>query len=414
MPFFDHLEELRWRIIWSLLALVVQARAGFFVLATRLDLLGMLKRPLDPYIDGEQLIALSITDPFFITFKLALTLGFILAAPVIVYQVWLFLAPALTKRSAPSCPRSTWASCSSASAWRGVPVRAAADGDVPGGLPDGEPQADVDGDAVLRLRDQAARGVRPGVPDAGRDPDPGVAGVGVLRSSSAKRRYAIRVITVTAALITPGDVASTILMMVPSCPAVRVEHRPDARVERGRARERSGGRGGSGSRGGNSLMSARTAMLAAFAVLMVLLPRRRRLRRSSSSPDTVLTPQERAMQRLRALGAVAGRIPPRTADDRCGHAQTGDGQAPGRGRAAIRIERDSVMNMLLGVPDYVATEYQGDTVRFEADSSRLELRGSQAQVAREGSQLVADSLIVYDERSPGRAATATPYCTPWA
>jgi sec-independent protein translocase protein TatC len=97
MPFFDHLEELRWRIIWSLLALIAGTALGFFV-AVRFDLLGVLKRPLDPYIAGEQLLALSITDPFFITFKLALTLGFILAAPIIVYQAWSFLAPALTRR----------------------------------------------------------------------------------------------------------------------------------------------------------------------------------------------------------------------------------------------------------------------------------------------------------------------------
>jgi sec-independent protein translocase protein TatC len=97
MPFLDHLEELRWRILWSLLALVVGTAAGFLV-AVHFDLLGVLKRPLDPYIGGEQLLALAITDPFFITFKLALTLGFVLAAPVITYQVWSFLAPALTSR----------------------------------------------------------------------------------------------------------------------------------------------------------------------------------------------------------------------------------------------------------------------------------------------------------------------------
>jgi sec-independent protein translocase protein TatC len=97
MPFFDHLEELRWRIIWSLLALILATALGFLV-AVRFDLLGWLKRPLDPYIGSEQLLALSITDPFFITFKLAFTLGVILSSPVIAYQIWLFLAPALTKR----------------------------------------------------------------------------------------------------------------------------------------------------------------------------------------------------------------------------------------------------------------------------------------------------------------------------
>jgi len=97
MPFFDHLEELRWRILWSILALFVCTGASFYV-ALRWDLLAVLKRPLDPYIGGQQLIALSLSGPFFITFKLALTLGFILALPIITYQVWSFFAPALTKR----------------------------------------------------------------------------------------------------------------------------------------------------------------------------------------------------------------------------------------------------------------------------------------------------------------------------
>jgi sec-independent protein translocase protein TatC len=97
MPFFDHLEELRWRILWSVLALFVCTGAAFYVVL-RFDLLALLKRPLDPYIEGKKLIELSLTGPFFMTFKLALTLGFIAALPIIAYQVWAFLAPALTKR----------------------------------------------------------------------------------------------------------------------------------------------------------------------------------------------------------------------------------------------------------------------------------------------------------------------------
>lgn len=97
MPFFDHLEELRWRIVWSLAALVGGTALGFWI-AVRFDLLALLKQPLNPYVAQTQLLALSVTDPFFITFKLALTLGFIMAAPIIIYQIWSFLSPALSKR----------------------------------------------------------------------------------------------------------------------------------------------------------------------------------------------------------------------------------------------------------------------------------------------------------------------------
>lgn len=98
MPFFDHLEELRWRLAWSLLALAMSTAVGFYV-AMRFDVLALLKRPLDPFIDADApLLALSVTTPFFITFKVALTMGVLLALPVIAYQVWSFLSPALTKR----------------------------------------------------------------------------------------------------------------------------------------------------------------------------------------------------------------------------------------------------------------------------------------------------------------------------
>lgn len=97
MPFLDHLEELRWRILWSLIALAIGAGIGFF-LVTRFDVIGILKRPLDPIIDSAKLIALSPTTPFVVTLKLALAGGFILVWPIIAYHAWVFLSPALLPR----------------------------------------------------------------------------------------------------------------------------------------------------------------------------------------------------------------------------------------------------------------------------------------------------------------------------
>jgi sec-independent protein translocase protein TatC len=94
MPFLDHLEELRWRIIWSLLALVVGAVVGFG-LVTYFNVLHWLIRPVEPYLHGGKLNYLSPSDPFFLTLRLGLTVGGLLAAPVVVYQIWAFLAPAL-------------------------------------------------------------------------------------------------------------------------------------------------------------------------------------------------------------------------------------------------------------------------------------------------------------------------------
>src|SRR5215210_1610903 len=94
MPFLDHLEELRWRLIWSLIAVTVCAVAGWF-LVTRLDVLGLLVEPIKPFLHGTKLKYLSPTEPFFITLKLAVSVGLVLASPIVIYQVWAFLAPAL-------------------------------------------------------------------------------------------------------------------------------------------------------------------------------------------------------------------------------------------------------------------------------------------------------------------------------
>lgn len=94
MPFFDHLEELRGRLGWSVAALIVGAIIGWF-LVTRLDVLGILIEPIEPFLQGSKLKYLSPTEPFFITLKLALIVGFLAAFPVIAYHLWTFLSPAL-------------------------------------------------------------------------------------------------------------------------------------------------------------------------------------------------------------------------------------------------------------------------------------------------------------------------------
>lgn len=99
MPFLDHLEELRWRILWALLAVVGGTIVGF-VLVYYFGVLELLVEPVreshgDPNL---RLIYLSPADPFFVTLKLAIYSGLILSFPIIVYQIWAFLSPALEKR----------------------------------------------------------------------------------------------------------------------------------------------------------------------------------------------------------------------------------------------------------------------------------------------------------------------------
>ncbi|HEX6940335.1 MAG TPA: twin-arginine translocase subunit TatC [Longimicrobiales bacterium] len=94
MPFLDHLEELRTRILWSLAALLVGVGVGFW-LVMRFDVLGLLIDPVRPYLPDGKLHVLAPTDAFMITLKLALLVGALLASPVVVQQLWAFVSPAL-------------------------------------------------------------------------------------------------------------------------------------------------------------------------------------------------------------------------------------------------------------------------------------------------------------------------------
>jgi len=96
MPFLDHLEELRWRIIYSLGSALVAIGIGFWV-TLQFDLVTILAAPILKLLPTHKLVFTHPSDAFSITLNTAMTCGIVLAAPVILYQVWLFLAPALHK-----------------------------------------------------------------------------------------------------------------------------------------------------------------------------------------------------------------------------------------------------------------------------------------------------------------------------
>ena len=94
MPFLDHLEELRWRILWSLAALLVGMIVAF-LLVTKVDVIGFLQAPIQPYLQGRKLVYTHPGESFGIVMKVSFGVGLVLALPVIIYQVWAFLSPAL-------------------------------------------------------------------------------------------------------------------------------------------------------------------------------------------------------------------------------------------------------------------------------------------------------------------------------
>jgi sec-independent protein translocase protein TatC len=85
----EHLDELRTRLIVSLFA-IVPAFALTFAFHDRL--MEWLTRPLP---DDKQLVTLGVTEPFTTSIKVSLIAALALALPVVLWQVWAFLAPAL-------------------------------------------------------------------------------------------------------------------------------------------------------------------------------------------------------------------------------------------------------------------------------------------------------------------------------
>jgi sec-independent protein translocase protein TatC len=90
MTLVDHLSELRWRIFKSLLAVAIGGVVGF-ALSERA--IAILREPIP--LD-QALVFTGLGDAFGIRLKIAAVIGIILAMPVLLYQVWAFVAPGLT------------------------------------------------------------------------------------------------------------------------------------------------------------------------------------------------------------------------------------------------------------------------------------------------------------------------------
>jgi sec-independent protein translocase protein TatC len=105
MTLVEHLEELRRRLVWAFIAIAVGAAVGWLLYNPVIHLLQ------NPYCDtirqlppsnrpptGCRFVFNGAVDPVFVKLKVVVFLGLLVALPVVLYQLWAFVVPGLTKR----------------------------------------------------------------------------------------------------------------------------------------------------------------------------------------------------------------------------------------------------------------------------------------------------------------------------
>jgi len=370
MPFLDHLEELRWRILWSLLAVFVCTIAGWWLLG-KIDIIEVLKRPVAPYLPGGRLVFTSPAEPFMLTLKVAFALGCLLASPVVIYQIWAFLAPALYEREkrliVPALAVGVLLFLAGAIACYQWLLPAALKVLL------GFQRADLT--AMITIDRYFGMAV-PFVVGCGLIAElPLVvtilASLGIVTPQflGRQRRYAIVIAAFLAALLTPPDAVSMLLMLGPLLLLYEASIWCAWIASRRRARR----------------MAAATLVLFLLGVGS--------LHAQNPTPPPPPPPQ-------RAVRDTAAKARPPGAQDTT-RAAGGGGQSVdtatarklGLPTAPSRSfpPSDSIIDSLLKLPNFRTTRYVADTLIVEGDSQTIFLR-RQAYVERESTQLQADSI----------------------
>ena len=359
MPFLDHLEELRWRLLYSLLAIVLGTIVGWIVVE-KVDVIGLLMRPIAAHLPGGRLNYTSPTDPFFITLKFAFIVGLVFASPVVFYHLWAFLAPALYEREKrlviPSLAVGVLLFLAGAAGgYLLVLPRALA---VLLSFQNQALQPIITADRYFGFAAQIilAFGAVTELPLVIII----LTSLGLVSPAGLRRngRYALLIAATLAAFLTPPDALSMLMMMVPLLLLYEIGIWCSWVVSRRRAR--------AAARAG--------AAVAVLFVALALLPQPL----GGQQPDTT---------RRRPLGvdstAMAGR-PVDTAAARL----LGLPSGPTRSFPAP----DAVLDSLLKLTGFRVTQYVADTLLLlGGDTETIVLRG-EALVDRDGTKLEADSV----------------------
>lgn len=93
MPFLEHLDELRRRLI----VCVIAVGLGFVIAYIfSQEIFNIIIAPISRSLpEGTTLIFIGVTEAFMSYLKLSLVVGIVIALPVILYEIWMFVAPAL-------------------------------------------------------------------------------------------------------------------------------------------------------------------------------------------------------------------------------------------------------------------------------------------------------------------------------
>ncbi len=372
MPFLDHLEELRSRLLKVLLALTVGIGIGLW-LVLRFDVLVLLTAPIAPLLDNGRLTNLSVTGPFMITLKLGALAGVVLASPVVVYQVWAFLSPALYERERKAMiPALGFGLVLFViGAWVGWAYV------VPKALPIMLGfQAEAFNQAItfdhyfsFIIQVILALGISAEVPLVMIL----LAALGIFdaRRYHAFRRYAVLLSFIAGALMSPGgDLFLMLLLTLPLLLLYEIGVAGAYLVQRARRRKDRAAGGGSGALAVLLLATAGVALPTAAA---------------AQDRPPVRAPVTRA-DSMGRLGA------PRQVDTATAR-RLGLPTGPTRTFAAP----DSVLEALLRLRGFAVTRYRGDTAFLVTDSQRIVLSG-RAATLRDSATMEADRILFDDAR----------------
>lgn len=213
-PFLDHLEELRWRLIKSIIAVAVISVVAFYFTDY---LFKVLWYPLKQAAPELKIHYFKVTEGFTTRMKLAIVAGAVVSSPIVFYQLWKFVVPGLYNREArmvlPIVMASTFFFLLGASFCYFVLL--------PYGLHFFYTQAPADTEPTLMMSDYLSFFLNLVLAFGAVFQLPVVAyfvgRIGIISSSllAKGRRYAAVIIAVVAAVITPPDVISQMAVGVP-------------------------------------------------------------------------------------------------------------------------------------------------------------------------------------------------------